>query len=212
MCRLRDGMERIARRAAGLVHMPMVQGGDIAMAKRLDEKTRAEIRLALSEGMKQKDAARYYGVSQNTISVIKRELEPVVEIYEGTENMQMSPEEICSSYRTAKDRAGQVRILAELNATSEAEIAKILLADPTTGFAAAVNSAGAAKAAPKKAAEAPEKAKAPEKARDTADAIVRCSEALFGALKALTGAGADAAEVNMKVSGFEIRASMERTV
>lgn len=182
------------------------------MAKRLDEKTRAEIRLALSEGMKQKDAARYYGVSQNTISVIKRELEPAREIYEGTENMQMSPEEICSSYRTAKDRAGQVRILAELNATSEAEIVKILLADPTTGFTAAVKSAGAAKAAPKKAAEAPEKAKAPEKARDTADAIVRCSEALFGALKALTGAGADAAEVNMKVSGFEIRASMERTV
>lgn len=188
------------------------------MAKRLDEKTRAEIRLALSEGMKQKDAARYYGVSQNTISVIKRELEPVREIYEGTEDMQMSPEEICSSYRTAKDRAGQVRILAELNATSEAEIAKILLADPTTGFAAAVNSAGAAKAAPKEAAKAPEKerdterARAPEKARDTADAIVRCSEALFGALKALTGAGADAAEVKITVSGFEIRASMERTV
>lgn len=185
------------------------------MAKRLDEKTRAEIRLALSEGMKQKDAARYYGVSQNTISVIKRELEPAREIYEGTENMQMSPEEICSSYRTAKDRVGQVRILAELNATSEAEIAEILLADPTTGFAAAVNSAGAA---PQEAAEAPEKArapekaKAPEKARDTADAIVRCSEALFGALKALSGAGADAAEVKITVSGFEIRASMERTV
>lgn len=179
------------------------------MAKRLDEKTRAEIRLALSEGMKQKDAARYYGVSQNTISVIKRELEPVREIYEGTENMQMSPEEICSSYRTAKDRAGQVRILAELNATSEAEIAKILLADPTTGFAAAVKSA---MAAPQEAAEAPEKARAPEKTRDTADAIVRCSEALFGALKALTGAGADTAEVNITVSGFEIRASMERTV
>lgn len=182
------------------------------MAKRLDEKTQAEIRLALSEGMKQKDAARYYGVSQNTISVIKRELEPVREIYEGTENMQMSPEEICSSYRTAKDRAGQVRILAELNATSEAEIAKILLADPTTGFAAAVNSAGAAKAAPKKAAEAPEKARGPERAKDTAGAIVRCSEALFGALKALTGAGVDAAEVKITVSGFEIRASMERTV
>lgn len=182
------------------------------MAKRLDEKTRAEIRLALSEGMKQKDAARYYGVSQNAISIIKRELEPVVEIYEGTENMQMSPEEICSSYRTAKDRAGQVRILAELNATSEAEIAKILLADPTTGFTAAVKSAGAAKAAPKKAAEAPEKARSPERARDTADAIVRCSEALFGALKALTGAGADAAEAKITVSGFEIRASMERTV
>lgn len=176
------------------------------MAKRLDEKTRAEIRLTLSEGMKQKDAARYYGVSQNTISAIKHELEPVREIYEGTENMQMTPEEICSSYRTAKDRAGQVRILAELNATSEAEIAKILLADPTTGFAAAVNSAGAAKAAPKEAA------KAPEKARDTADAILRCSEAFFGALKALTGAGADAAEVKITVSGFEIRASMERTV
>lgn len=183
------------------------------MAKRLDEKTRAEIRLALSEGMKQKDAARYYGVSQNTISAIKRELEPVREIYEGTENMQMTPEEICSSYRTAKDRAGQVRILAELNATSEAEIAKILLADPTTGFTAAVKSAGAAKAAPKKAAEAPEKARGPERAnKDTADAIVRCSEALFGALKALTGAGADAAEVKITVSGFEIRASMERTV
>ena len=182
------------------------------MAKRLDEKTRAEIRLALSEGMKQKDAARYYGVSQNTINVIKRELEPVREIYEGTEDMQMSPEEICSSYRTAKDRAGQVRILAELNATSEAEIAKILLADPTTGFAAAVNSAGAAKAAPKKAAKAPEKARGTERAKDTADAIVRCSEALFGALKALTGAGADAAEVKITVSGFEIRASMERTV
>lgn len=186
------------------------------MAKRLDEKTRAEIRLALSEGMKQKDAARYYGVSQNTINVIKRELEPVREIYEGTEDMQMSPEEICSSYRTAKDRAGQVRILAELNATSEAEIAKILLADPTTGFAAAVSSAGAAKAAPKKApkkaAEAPEKARGTERAKDTADAIVRCSETLFGALKALTGAGADAAEVKITVSGFEIRASMERTV
>ena len=185
------------------------------MAKRLDEKTRAEIRLALSEGMKQKDAARYYGMSQNTISVIKHELEPVREIYEGTENMQMSPEEICSSYRTAKDRAGQVRILAELNATSEAEIAKILLADPTTGFAATVKSAGAA---PQEAAEAPEKARAPEKAkaperaRDTADAIVRRSEALFGALKTLTGAGADAAEVKITVSGFEIRASMERTV
>lgn len=182
------------------------------MAKRLDEKTRAEIRLALSEGVKQKDAARYYGVSQNTISVIKRELEPVREIYEGTEDMQMSPEEICSSYRTAKDRAGQVRILAELNATSEAEIAKILLADPTTGFAAAVSSAGAAKAAPKKAAEAPEKARGTERAKDTADAIVRCSETLFGALKALTGAGAGAAEVKITVSGFEIRASMERTV
>lgn len=66
------------------------------------------------------------------------------------------------SYRTAKDRARQVRILAELNATSEAEIAKILLADPTTGFAAAVKSA---KAAPQEAAEAPEKARALEKAK-----------------------------------------------
>lgn len=185
------------------------------MAKKLDEKTRAEIRLALSEGMKQKGAARYYGVSQNTISAIKHELEPAREIYEGTENMQMSPEEICSSYSTAKDRAGQVRILAELNATSEAEIAKILLADPTTGFVTAVNSAGAA---PQEAAEAPEKAraperaKAPEKARDMADAIVRCSEALFGALKALTGAGADTAEAKITVCNFEIRASMERTV
>ena len=88
--------------------------------KRLDDRTRAEIRLALSEGMKGTEAARYYGVSQNTISAIKHEMEP---IYEGVENMQMTPEEICSSYRTAKDRAGQVRILAELNATSEAEIA-----------------------------------------------------------------------------------------
>lgn len=178
--------------------------------KRLDDRTRAEIRLALSEGMKGTEAARYYGVSQNTISAIKHEMEP---IYEGVENMQMTPEEICSSYRTAKDRAGQVRILAELNATSEAEIAKILLADPTTGFAAAVQGG---KAAPRKAAEAPkeargpERTKAPEKAGDTADAIVKCSEALFGALKALTGAGADAAEVKITVSGFEIRASMER--
>lgn len=183
--------------------------------KRLDDRTRAEIRLALSEGMKGTEAARYYGVSQNTISAIKHEMEP---IYEGVENMQMTPEEICSSYRTAKDRAGQVRILAELNATSEAEIAKILLADPTTGFAAAVQGGKAAprKAAPRKAAEAPkeargpERTKAPEKAGDTADAIVKCSEALFGALKALTGAGADAAEVKITVSGFEIRASMER--
>lgn len=115
--------------------------------KRLDEKTRAEIRLALSEGMKGAEAARYYGVSQNTISAIKREMES---IYKGTENMQMTPEEICSSYRTAKDRAGRVRILAELNATSEAEIAKILLADPTTGFAAAAQGGKAAKAAPER--------------------------------------------------------------
>lgn len=175
--------------------------------KRLDEKTRAEIRLALSEGMKGVEAARYYGVSQATIGAIKREMEP---IYKRSENMQMTPEEICSSYRTAKDRAGQVKILAELNATSEAEIAKILLADPTTGFAAAVQGGKAAKAAPGKA-RAPEKAKAPEKARDAADAIVRCSEALFGALKAMTDAGADGCEVKMTVSGLEIRASMERT-
>lgn len=40
---------------------------------------------------------------------------------------------------------------------------------------------------------------------------MKCSEALFGALKALTDAGADGVEVKITVSGFEIKASMERT-
>lgn len=41
------------------------------MAKRLDEKTRAEIRLALSEGMKGTDAARYYGVIKRKLMLYR---------------------------------------------------------------------------------------------------------------------------------------------
>lgn len=41
--------------------------------------------------------------------------------------MEMEAGEICRRYREAKDRPGQVQILAELNRASRAEIIRILL-------------------------------------------------------------------------------------
>lgn len=126
------------------------------MPKKMDERKRAEIKLALDSGMTYADAAKLYRVSPATISKIKQE-------GYGSE-MQMTHEEICSSYRTAKDRKAQVKILAELNATSEGEIAKILLADPTTGFAATIaGGKTAGKPAPEAAKPMPEARKAPER-------------------------------------------------
>jgi hypothetical protein len=40
--------------------------------------------------------------------------------------MNMTPEEICRSYREAKKKMEQIKILSELNATTEEEIKKIL--------------------------------------------------------------------------------------
>lgn len=48
--------------------------------------------------------------------------------------MEMTEEKIVSDYRQAKNKNAQVKILAELNAVTEADIAKILLAHPESGF------------------------------------------------------------------------------
>lgn len=188
------------------------------MAKKMDERKRAEIKLALDSGMTYADAAKLYRVSPATISKIKQE-------GYGSE-MQMTNEEICSSYRTAKDRKAQVKILAELNATSEGEIAKILLADPTTGFAATI-AGGKTAGAPAKA-EAPqmkpvtptpksppareakaetEKAAIQAEARNSAEL---CFDALFYALRSAMANGADIMSMSCTVGGMTVAANVER--
>lgn len=187
------------------------------MAQKMDERKRAEIKLALDSGMTYADAAKLYRVSPATISKIKQE-------GYGSE-MQMTNEEICSSYRTAKDRKAQVKILAELNATSESEIAKILLADPTTGFAATIGAGKpAGKPAPEAAKPMPEARKVPEKVpkppRETAPKAEKlpetrsraeiCFDALFYALRSAMESGADIMSMSCTVGGMTVTANVER--
>lgn len=165
--------------------------------KRIDDRTRAEICMAVSEGMKIKDAARYFGVSEWTISSIRREEK---EKNRGTENMQMTAAEICRDYREAKDRTAQVPILAELNATSVQEIEKILLADPSTGF----------KRLEEPAAPEPTERRSGKPGRSAADRSIMCSQSLFNALRELMGAGADSVRLTAALDGLEIRLEAER--
>ena len=39
----------------------------------------------------------------------------------------MTPDEICRDYRQAKDKKGQIKILADLNCTTKEEIIKVLM-------------------------------------------------------------------------------------
>lgn len=158
--------------------------------KKIDDATRAEIYMAVSEGMKVADAAKYFGVSEWTVNKIRSEEE---EKNRMNNNMPMTAEEICRDYREAKDKEAQVGILAELNATGVREIEKILMADPTTGFKGVRKTAEAAR---------PAKAKG--------DRLVQCSEEIFRALKALLAAGADTAKLTAAVDGTEIKAEAER--
>lgn len=41
--------------------------------------------------------------------------------------MEMTERQICLSYKTAKNKKAQIRILAELNATTDLQIEKVLL-------------------------------------------------------------------------------------
>lgn len=154
--------------------------------KKIDDAARAEIYMAVSEGMKVADAAKYFGVSEWTVNKIRSEKE---EKNRMNNNMPMTAEEICRDYREAKDKEAQVGILAELNATGVCEIEKILMADPTTGYEGTRKRSGP-----------------PEKA----DKIVKCSEEIFRALKALLAAGADTAKLTAAVDGTEIKAEAER--
>lgn len=158
--------------------------------KKIDDATRAEIYMAVCEGMRTVDAAKYFGVSEWTVNKIRNEEE---EKNRMNDNMPMTAEEICRDYREAKDKKAQVGILAELNATGVREIEKILMADPTTGFKGV-----------RKGAEAVRPAKA------KGDRLAQCSEEIFRALKALMSAGADAVKLTVTMDGTEIKAEVER--